>query len=87
MSDSAARRQSVARRGLELARHTQVEAGFAVGLVLAGDGTVTTASGQQLPVDRGTAFVVPFAAGGWAVDAVDVVVCRPPLPADAALAP
>ena len=65
----------------------RIEAGFAVGLVLAGDGTVTTASGQQLPVDRGTAFVVPFAAGGWAVDAVDVVVCRPPRPADAALAP
>ena len=34
MGDSAARRQSVAKRGLELARRTQVEAGFAVFLGL-----------------------------------------------------
>ncbi len=62
----------------------RVVAGFAVALVLAGDGAVTTESGGVLDVRRGSAFVVPWAAGGWAVDGVDLVVCRPPLPAAAA---
>ena len=39
-----------------------VEAGFAVCLVLAGDGRVTTEHGGALPLGRGVAFVVPWSA-------------------------
>lgn len=64
-----------------------VEAGFAVGLVLAGAGVVTTERGDTTEVSRGAAFVVPWAAGRWQVRGPDVVVCRPPRPDDAAGAP
>lgn len=62
----------------------QVEAGFAVCLALAGDGRVTTEHGGALVVGRGAAFVVPWAAGSWAVRGAQVVACRPPVPEDAA---
>jgi len=65
----------------------RVDAGFAVALVLAGEGEVRTEGGHRLPAGRGAAFVVPWAAGGWEVDGVDVVVCRPPLPEAAEGAP
>lgn len=65
----------------------RVGAGFAVALVLTGAGAVTTESGAVLEVGRGSAFVLPWSAGGWVVDGVDVVVCRPPLPEAAAGAP
>jgi len=67
-----------------LAGRGQVDAGFAIGLVLAGAGAVTAAGGAVLPVGRGVAFVMPHAAGLWRVDGVEVVVCRPPLPEAAA---
>ena len=62
----------------------EVEAGFAVALVLAGAGQVTTDLGGTLDVDRGAAFVMPWAAGRWQVHGPEVVVCRPPLPEAAA---
>lgn len=62
-----------------------VEAGFAVGLVLAGAGVVRSDAGTT-EVARGAAFVVPWAAGGWEVRGPDVVVCRPPRPQDSATA-
>ena len=62
----------------------QVEAGFAVALVLAGSGQVATDNGGTLDVSRGAAFVMPWAAGRWQVHGPDVVVCRPPLPEAAA---
>jgi mannose-6-phosphate isomerase len=65
----------------------QADAGFAVGLVLAGAGAMTTEAGGVLPVGRGTAFVVPWAVGRWQVDGADVMVCRPPIPEAAAVAP
>lgn len=65
----------------------RVDAGFAVVLVLAGSGVVTTERGAAVPVDRGAAFVVPWAAGGWGLQGAEAVVCRPPLPAAAAGAP
>ena len=64
-----------------------VDAGFAVALVLAGSGTVTTEGGTVVPVERGAAFVVPWAAGRWRLTGAEAVVCRPPLPAAAADAP
>lgn len=62
----------------------EVEAGFAVCLVLAGSGPVTTERAGTVEVFRGAAFVVPWAAGRWGVQGADVVVCRPPRPEDAA---
>ncbi len=64
--------------------HGAVDAGFAVCLVLAGDGRVSTDAGADLAVGRGAAFVVPWAAGPWQVHGADVVVCRAPRPDDAA---
>jgi mannose-6-phosphate isomerase len=61
-----------------------VDAGFAVGLVLAGGGRLMTAHGGDLELGRGSAFVVPWAAGSWAVHGAEVVACRPPTPEDAA---
>ncbi len=58
----------------------EVEAGFAVCLVLAGAGPVATERAGTLKVSRGVAFVVPWAAGRWSVQGADVVVCRPPSP-------
>jgi mannose-6-phosphate isomerase len=52
--------------------------------VLAGGGEVDTEHGGQLPVARGSAFVVPWAAGRWRVRGAEVVGCRPPAPEDAA---
>jgi mannose-6-phosphate isomerase len=63
-----------------------VEPGFAVALALGGQGEVSTAAGLRLAVRRGDALVVPWAAGAWSVEGPDLVVCRPPLPADAASA-
>jgi mannose-6-phosphate isomerase len=60
-----------------------VEAGFAVCLVLAGAGQVSTEVGATLDVGRGAAFVVPWSAGGWQARGADVVVCRAPRPEDA----
>ena len=71
----------------------RVGAGFAVALVLTGQGVVTTESGGALEVRRGSAFVVPWSAGGWVVNSIDgidsingadLVVCRPPLAGAAA---
>jgi hypothetical protein len=64
-----------------------VVAGFAVCLVLAGAGQVSTEVGATLDVGRGAAFVVPWSAGRWQVRGADVVVCRAPRPEDAAGAP
>lgn len=69
-----------------LPRGGSVAAGFAVALVLDGSGWLRTESGATVRLDRGAALVVPWAAGGWEVDGADVVVCRPPLPADALVA-
>ena len=62
----------------------ELPAGFAVGLVLAGGGQVDTEHGGPLLVERGSAFVVPWAAGRWRVRGAEVVACRPPAPEDAA---
>lgn len=68
----------------------RVVAGFAVALVLTGEGVVTTENGGVLEVRRGSAIVVPWSAGGWVLDSIgsidgaDLVVCRPPLAGAAA---
>lgn len=57
-----------------------VDAGFGVLLVLDGTGTLRTEAG---PVDlaRGTAVLLPHAAGSWVVEGdVVAMACRPPAP-------
>jgi mannose-6-phosphate isomerase len=70
-----------------LPRAGDVGQGFAVGLVLDGSGEVRTEHGGRLTVERGSAFVVPWAAGRWDARGAEVVACRPPLPALASAAP
>ena len=70
-----------------LPRAGAVDRGFAVGLVLDGDGEVRTEDGGAIAVRRGSAFVVPWSAGRWEVPGAETVACRPPLPEDAAAAP
>lgn len=61
-----------------------VDPGFAVALVLAGAAQISTEHRGGVPVRRGDAAVLPWAAGRWSVEGADLVVCRPPLPGDAA---
>lgn len=70
-----------------LPRAGEVAPGFAIGLVLGGEGELRTEHGGTLAVGRGAAFVVPWSAGRWQVPGADVVACRPPRPEDAASAP
>jgi mannose-6-phosphate isomerase len=70
-----------------LPRSGGVDPGFAVALVLDGDGEVRTERGGALGVSRGSAVVVPWSAGRWDAPGVEVVACRPPLPELAAAAP
>ncbi len=60
------------------------EPGFAVVVVLAGDGTLRSgAGGDGLPLERGRTVLVPYAAGATTVTgSLDLVRCRPPSPAD-----
>ena len=62
-------------------------AGFAVGLALAGAGELRTERCGSLDLAKGAAFVVPWAAGDWQVDGIEVIAARPPRPAAAAAAP
>jgi mannose-6-phosphate isomerase len=55
-----------------------VPAGFAVGVVLAGSGAVTSTNGTPLDVTVGQTLVIPAACGTWRVDGDAVLlVCRP----------
>lgn len=57
---------------------TDVPAGFAVAVVLAGGGALTSAHGAPLEVATGHTLVVPAAAGSWRVDGdVRLLVCGP----------
>jgi mannose-6-phosphate isomerase len=70
-----------------LPRDGSVDRGFAVGLVLAGDGEVRTEHGGTVAVRRGSAVVVPWSAGRWEAPGTETVACRPPEPSAAAAAP
>jgi mannose-6-phosphate isomerase len=55
-----------------------VPAGFAVAVVLAGSGVLTSAHGAPLDVAAGQTLVIPAAGGGWRVDGdARLLVCRP----------
>jgi mannose-6-phosphate isomerase len=64
-----------------------VPAGFAVLVVLSGEGELLAEHAGALPVRRGDAVVVPWSAGGWSLrGGAAGVLCRPPAP-DAPEAP
>ncbi len=64
-----------------------VPAGFAVLVVLSGEGELLAEHTGTLPVRRGDAVVVPWSAGGWSLrGGAAGVLCRPPAP-DAPEAP
>ena len=64
----------------------EVEAGFAVVVVLDGEGLLSSAGGD-VDVRRGDVALVPYAAGPWSVEGTATgVLCRPPAP-DAPPAP
>jgi mannose-6-phosphate isomerase len=52
--------------------------GFAVLVVLDGEGVLGWAAGEVQPVERGQVYAVPDALGDWELSgAATVVVCRP----------
>lgn len=62
-------------------------AGFAVLLAVAGAGRLIPQYGDVLDLRRGDVAVVPFAAGQWRLTgALEVIVCRPPVPQPAGAA-
>ncbi len=61
-----------------LTPRADVPAGFAVGVVLSGAGTVRPTDGDLIAVGPGNTFVVPASAGEWhVVGDVRLLVCRP----------
>ena len=65
---------------------SQVDAGFAILLVLGDAGTVTFDAHDPITVTKGDALVIPFAAGSWELIGTSGIVSRPPLSEFAALA-
>ena len=55
------------------------DAGFAIGLVLDGGGSITFASAPTMAIEKGDAVVIPFAAGSYEISGANVIICRPPL--------
>ena len=58
---------------------TDIEAGFAILLVLNGSGTMVLSNAERIDVTRGDALVVPYSAGSWKLRGASGVVSRPPL--------
>jgi mannose-6-phosphate isomerase len=72
-ADAFFRAERVAPTGTaELAR------GFAIAIVLAGEGTLDTDAGGQLELRRGATVLIPWTAGAARLSGVDAIVCRPP---------
>jgi mannose-6-phosphate isomerase len=64
------------------APETEIEAGFAVLIVLEGGGTLKAADGGTLELRRGETVLLPHGAGPCRVSGeVVVIACRPPAPA------
>jgi len=61
-----------------LAPHADVPAGFAVAVVLSGEGSLRPTQGTPLAVTAGDTLVVPASSGEWHVEGdVRLLVCRP----------
>ncbi|WP_117209352.1 class I mannose-6-phosphate isomerase [Allorhizocola rhizosphaerae] len=58
---------------------SEVDAGFAIVVVLAGEGMLVAESGDRLALHRGDAAVVPHASGRWSLAGpIEAIACRPP---------
>ena len=57
----------------------EFEVGFAIALVLNGSGEITFANAPAMAINQGDAIVIPHAAGKYAINGANVIVCRPPL--------
>ena len=54
-------------------------AGFAIVLVLDGDGEILFANAPKMSITKGDAVVIPFSAGPYSLSGANAIVCRPPL--------
>jgi mannose-6-phosphate isomerase len=63
-----------------------VVAGFAIFLILKGQGLITLENAPALAVEKGEAIVIPYASGGWELNGASGILCRPPLSKFAELA-
>ncbi len=60
----------------------ELDAGFAILVALAGEGTLSTEAGGELELVRGETVLVPYAAGAGRLEgSLTVLRCRPPDPA------
>jgi len=62
-------------------------AGFAVALVLDGEGKITFANAPEMAITKGDAVVIPHSAGSFTFAGANAIVCRPPLAELARVAP
>ncbi|OBF36748.1 phosphoheptose isomerase [Mycobacterium sp. ACS1612] len=61
-----------------LAPHIDVDAGFAVAVVLTGSGSIVPTAGEAVAVRAGNTLVVPASSGVWHTEGdVRLLVCRP----------
>jgi mannose-6-phosphate isomerase len=59
----------------------ELDASFAILVVIDGEGTLTTGHGDSLAIARGTTALVPYAAGHTTIEGdVDAIRCLPPAP-------
>ena len=62
-------------------------AGFAIALVLDGEGSIAFANAPEMKIEKGDAIVIPFSAGQFTFTGANVITCRPPLADLARVAP
>ena len=65
---------------------SELDAGFAILLVLGDAGEVTFGAHDSIAVSKGDALVIPYSAGSWELIGTTGIVSRPPLTEFAALA-
>jgi mannose-6-phosphate isomerase len=63
-----------------------IPAGFSIFLTLESSGSIKFDNAPAMEITKGDAILIPFNAGNWILNGASGVVCRPPLPKDAALA-
>jgi mannose-6-phosphate isomerase len=67
-------------------KNSYIPAGFSIFLTLEGNGLIKFDNAPAMDITRGDAILIPHSAGNWSLNGASGVVCRPPLPKDAALA-
>jgi len=67
-------------------KNSSIAAGFSIFLTLEGIGSIKFDNAPAMDITKGDAILIPHSAGNWSLSDASGVVCRPPLPKDAALA-